>query len=139
LSRPNRPAGVTALSGFFAIGSIMALLAAASLLLPGSQLEALWRVNPRGRAALGGLGGWGALLMAMVSAACILACVGLWKGARWGYPWAVGLLVVNLLGDLLNGWLGSDRRTLVGVPIAGGILAYLARSKVREFFHAAPR
>jgi hypothetical protein len=34
---------------------------------------------------------------------------------------------VNLIGDLTNAFVRNDFRTLIGVPIAGAIIFYLAR------------
>ena len=61
----------------------------------------------------------------------------MWRGRRWGYWLAVGVLGTNLLGDLANGVLRHDWRTLIGVPIAGAMLIYLARRQVRRRFPAA--
>ena len=95
-----RPVGVTALSIFFWAGAFISLIAAVSLLFPGRILEPLWRLNPRAREGFAGIGGWAILLMGAVSAACAIAAAGLWRGAHWGYWFALVLLVINLIGDI---------------------------------------
>jgi hypothetical protein len=60
------------------------------------------------------------------------------RRARWGARLALGLLVVNLLGDLLNAAVGRDPRALVGIPIAGALILYLRTRRVREYFEGAP-
>jgi hypothetical protein len=128
----TRPIGITALSLFFIFGTIMSGLAAAMLLIPGSALEPLWRLNPHAREGFAAMGNWAMLLMAVVCVACAAAAIGLWRCARWGYWTALVILCVNLSGDTLNILVAHDWRTLVGLPIGGVMLAYLI-SKRRVF------
>src|SRR5471030_57247 len=130
----SRPFGVSALSAFFVFGATMSGLAAVSLALPGGLLEPMWRINPSGRAGLGALGMPAVVLMATVSLTCLAAAVGLWIGKRWGRRLAMTILVINAAGDLLNGWLAGDPRTLIGLPIAGAMLYYLGTPRARMFF-----
>jgi uncharacterized membrane protein (DUF2068 family) len=83
---------------------------------------------------LAAIGWWGVVLMGVVSAACLITAVGLWRGARWGYWLAVVGLIVNLLGDTVNIVVEGDYRAAVGIPVVAVILIYLARRRVREFF-----
>jgi hypothetical protein len=43
-------------------------------------------------------------------------------------------ITINLIGDVANTILGTDSRTIVGVPIAAAILWYLLSKRVRNFF-----
>jgi hypothetical protein len=52
---------------------------------------------------------------------------------------AVTILLLNATGDLLNGFFGSDPRTLIGLPVAGAMLYYLRTARVRAFFVAGRR
>jgi len=53
--------------------------------------------------------------------------------ARWGVSLALGILAVNLVGDLLNAFLRHDLRTLIGLPIGGAMIAYLLmRGRVED-------
>jgi hypothetical protein len=132
-----RPVGVTALSSFFWAGAIISFIAAVSLLFPGSLLEPMWRLNPRARQGFAGIGGWAILLMGVVSVACAIAAAGLWRGARWGYWFALVLLVINLIGDTTNVLLGTEPRAAVGIPIVLAILVFLLSRRVRKFFRKA--
>jgi hypothetical protein len=134
-TRP-RPGGISALSIFFAAGALISFTCAVALLFPGSFFEPMWRLNPRARVAFGSLGAWAIVLMITVCVACALASRGLWRGRRWGYRLAVGILVVDLLGDLTNVILGTEPRAAVGVPIVAVILWFLASARVRSFFRA---
>ena len=133
-SKGNRPAGDTALSCFFAVGAAIAATAMVSLLRPGGALEPMWRLNPRGREAFRVLGPWAVVLLGIVSAACALAAVGLWKGRPWGRRVASALMVFNLVGDAANATVGGDRRAAIGIPIAIAILWFLQSRRVRDFF-----
>ena len=131
----ERPPGITAMSLFFIFGTTMSGLAALSL-IPGSALEPIWRLNPRGHEGLRSLGSLGIVLMATVSLACLTAAAGLWRGRRWGQRTAAIILSVNAIADAVNGIIAGDRRTLIGLPIAAAMLWYLYTRKVRGFFAA---
>jgi uncharacterized membrane protein (DUF2068 family) len=97
----------------------------------------MWRLNPRGREGLAGIGGWAILLMSGVLVACAIAATGLWRGARWGYWFALILLVINLIGDVTNALLGTEPKAAIGIPIVLAILAFLLSRRVRKFFRVA--
>jgi hypothetical protein len=80
------------------------------------------------------MGIWAPVLLITVSAACGAASFGLWRGRRWGYRVAVGLLVFNLIGDIANVVLGTEPRAIVGIPIVALLLVYLFRPGVRRYF-----
>lgn len=94
----------------------------------------MWRLNPRGREGLGAIGVWGVILLFVVSIACAVAAVGLWRGLRWGYVTAVILLSVNLMGSILNVISMTEPRAAIGIPIVIAILVYLMRQRTRHFF-----
>jgi hypothetical protein len=125
----KRPAGITLLSFFFVFGAISSGLAAFILLLPGTPLDALWRLNPRAREGFAPLGFWALFLMSVVCVACARAALGLWNRRRWGYWTAISILGINLLSDIINAFALRDWRTLIGLPIAGFLIAYLLRKR----------
>jgi hypothetical protein len=131
---PTRPTGLTALSLFFACGAVVSLIAAVSLFFPHSFLEPIWRVNARGHENLISLGVWAIFLMLSVSALCLAAAIGLWRQSRWGHWFGVGLIGINLVGDIANALLGTEPRPIIGVPIAAAILLYLLSRKIRVYF-----
>jgi hypothetical protein len=116
--------GIKALALFFVFGSVMSGLAFFMLLFPDSPLEPLWRLNPKARQGFAGMGWWALLLMFVVCLGCSGAALGLWRRKRWGYWMALSILWVNVLADTINALL-VDQRTLVGIPIAGALIAYL--------------
>ena len=114
-------------------GALASGLAAISLAFPRGFLEPIWRVNPRGHEGLVALGPWAVVLMAMVCAACTWSAFGLWRGLRSGHVLAITMLAINAAGDATSG----DARTLIGLPIAAGLIIYLSMKRVRSFFDAS--
>ena len=118
----------------------MSGLAALSLLNAGGPLDVVWRINPDALEALTAMGlQWAVGLMAIVCLACSVSAVGLWK--RWflGYVLAIGILTVNLIGDTVTAILRSDPTTLIGLPIGGLFIWYLASPRIRTLFVRAHR
>jgi len=133
----QRSVGLDALGAFFAFGAGASGLSVVTLLWPGGPLDVVWRVNPDGHAALQRAGGWAVLLMLVVCAACAATARGLRARRRWGRTLAITMLALNLLSDLVNAAVLGDRRTLVGVPIAALLIAYLLASRTRAVFQRA--
>jgi uncharacterized membrane protein (DUF2068 family) len=124
-----RPAGVAFLSCFFLFGLLASGLAALMLLLPGTLLDVLWRFNPHSREGLLAIGNWAVLLMSTACLACAVAALGLWRLRRWGLWTATAILSINLIADTINALVLRDWRTLIGLPIAGLMIAYLMRHR----------
>jgi hypothetical protein len=106
----------------------MCLLTIVLLVFPGTRLDSLWHLNPDARVAFQSLGSWSILLMLAVGIGCALTAIGLWRGTLWGIRLGLAILVVNILGDLVNVIARHDYRSLIGLPIAGAMIFYLARS-----------
>jgi len=130
----NRSFGVDALGGFFAFGAVASGLSAVTLLWPGGPLDVLWRVNPDGHAGLLRAGGWAVLLMLVVCAVCATTAGGLWARRPWARTLAIAMLAVNGLSDLANAVVRGDLRTLIGIPIAALLIAYLLAPRTRAAF-----
>ena len=129
---PRPSYGLIALSGFFALGALIATTACIALLLPGRLWEPMWRLNPQAHPAFLRMGPWAIALMATVASTCALAAVGLWRRTRWGHRLALAILVVNLIGDATNALVRGDLRTLIGIPIGAALIAYLLSAAVRR-------
>jgi hypothetical protein len=134
VSEVTAPSGVRALVAFFVFGACMSGLSLASLWIPGSVLEVIWRVNPTARAALGQMGSWALVLMSALCVAFAFAAIGLYRRKRWGRLLAIAILSINMVGDAAAAIVRSDPQTLIGLPIAGLLIAYLMRSNVRNWF-----
>ena len=131
--RKTRPLGVTALTVLFLFGMAASFVSAVSLTFPGSFLEPIWRTNPHAREGFDRIGLWAIVFMSIVCIACGCAAIGLWRGLRWGYWLAVGMLLVNLAADVFNVITGIEPRSIVGVPIVLLLLGYLMRRRTRDY------
>jgi len=112
---------------FFVAGALICSLVMLALAFPGSILEIIWRLRPQVRDDLQEFGTWSIVLMAAVGAACGLSAFGLARGAEWGRQLAIGVLTVNLVGDMFNAAFRGDPRTLIGLPICGLMIWYLMK------------
>jgi len=107
----SRPTEVSSLSCFFVFGVLASALTILILLIPGTPMDVLWRLNPHAREGLVPLGRVATVLMVAVCLACVGAALGLWRLRRWGYWTAMAILGINLLGDATNALvLGTGER-----------------------------
>jgi len=128
------PIGLILLTSFFAFGATMAGTACGLLLFPAPDWDGVWRLNPEAHAAFQAMGSWASVLMFSVAMACAVAAIGLWNRARWGHRLAIAILSVNMIGDAGNAIVRHDLRTLIGVPIAIGLICYLLAEGTRKQF-----
>jgi uncharacterized membrane protein (DUF2068 family) len=119
-------------AAFFAFGAVMCLLTVTLLVFPGTKLDSLWNLNPDARVAFQSLGGRSIALMSVVGTGCTFAAIGLWRGTLWGIWLGLAILFINIIGDVVNVAARHHYRSLVGVPIAGAMIFYLARSTNRR-------
>ena len=110
----------------------MCLLTIVLLVFSGTKLDSLWNLNLDARVAFQSLGSWSVLLMSAVGTGCALTAIGLWRGTLWGIRLGLAILLVNIIGDLVNVVTRHDFRSLVGLPIAGAMIFYLARGATRH-------
>lgn len=130
----TRPGRITALSIFFAVGTIMSFTAAISLFFPKSFLQPIWKLNPHGLEAFHHIGIWAIVLLLVVSIFCGLTAFGLWYGKLWGFRIAIGMLIINLIGDIYNFASGTEPRAVIGIPIVGLILFFISKPEIKEYF-----
>lgn len=128
----GRSVGITFAQHFFAAGTLICFGVILGLAFPGSLLESIWRLKPEARVQFLQIGrGVSIGLMLIVGSACGLSAIGLSRNAEWGRRLALAVLVLNVIGDSLNALLQHDPRTLIGVPIAALMIAYLLRRSRR--------
>jgi len=119
---------------FFVFGAVMSAYAAITLLIPGTVLDALWTLNPRGHEALAHLGRWAAVPFCILSPALCLAAIGWFRRRRWGWVLGVTIIAINMAGDVGQVLFGEIWKGVIGVAIAGLLLVYLTRSALRGYF-----
>lgn len=113
----------------------MAAYAAITLGFPGTPLDALWVWNKRGHEGLVWLGKIAALPFVLLSIALACAAVGWFRRRRWGWILGVAIIGINMAGDLSQVVIGERWKGVVGVAVAGALLAYMVRPRVRKYFH----
>jgi hypothetical protein len=128
VSDKQRPIGTSLLAIFFAAGALMCLVTLLALAFPGTFLDAVWRLKPEALVQFQAIGrGTSIALMGIVGLVCGSAALGLARKKEWGRSLALGILVVNLIGDSLNAFLRHDPKTLIGLPIGGLMIWYLVK------------
>lgn len=129
----RRPLGVTLITVFLCICVLICAASVASLLLPGSWLEPMWRIKPDARSDFASMGVGGIALLVVVGIMCAVSAFGLSRRRRWGHRMAVVGLALNAASDAIRGFW--DPRALVGVLIVAAIIAYLLSADVRRWFN----
>ena len=125
-----RSVGRILLVFFFAFGALISLVVMLALVFPGSDLESRWRLKREAQTQFQTIGrGASAALMAIVATGCGFAAVGLARNTEWGRRLAIGILTINLIGDSLDALFMRDAKTLIGLPIGGLMILFLARTK----------
>lgn len=128
------PRGVRAFGAFLLIGGGIASLAGATLVLPGTTLDRVWDLNPRAYQELAPFGRSAGILFLTLGVTLFVAGFGWFRRRLWGWRLAVLIIAAQVAGDLINAFLGHFVEGGVGVVIAGALLFYLSRTKVRGLF-----
>ena len=119
---------------FLFFGALMATLAGTTLLWRGTALGRIWALNPAAYQQLAPLGDAVGILFLVLGAALAAAGGGWFRRRLWGWRLAVVLIATQVLGDLVNCARGNLLGGGVGVLIAGALLLFLLRPKVRATF-----
>jgi hypothetical protein len=119
---------------FFAMATVITAVAGISLLLPGSLLDAMWRIKPEEHEQLLSAGVPASLGFLGLSAIMAVTSIGSFLRRRWAWWLAMMIFVVNGLGDAIRGALGAAVEGVVGVSAVALILFWLTRPNVRATF-----
>lgn len=98
------------------------------------MLEVVWKLYPARRSLLMPYRMWlgpGFLILAIVM---VSASVGCFRRRIWGWWLAITIFVINGLSDAGQILVGHFLEGGIGVAVAGAILFYLSRPKVRGTF-----
>jgi hypothetical protein len=128
------PNGIIAVGIFLFFAAIMASLAGTTLIWRGTTLDRLWSLNPRAHKELAPHGRAAGIPFVFLGVTLAVAGVGWFKRRLWGWRLAVSISAVQVLGDLVNVFVGDLVRGGVGLIIAGVLLMYLLRTEVRPVF-----
>jgi len=127
---------LTAIGVFLFLGAVMASLAGTTLIWRGTLLDQMWVLNRPAYRQLASLDETVGVPFLVLSAALAVSGVGWFTRRTWGWRLAVFLIATQVLGDLINIFMGHFVRGAVGVTIASALLLYLLRPGVRDAFAA---
>ena len=130
MMKRNRPVDVTALSLFFAFSAVMCAAAAAMIYSSGA-LQSSWRLVP----AIATLGAQAVSWLSLVSIACCVAALGLWRISYWGFLAASVLLVMTLIAHFWRAVITADWARLSIILALGIVVAFYLRSREGLFAH----
>jgi hypothetical protein len=123
--------GLTAIGVFLFFGAIMALLAGTTLIWRGTALDQMWALNAAAYKQLMPFGRTVGVLFLILSLALAIGGFGWFRRSFWGWALAVVVIATQLLGDLVNIFMGHFLRGGLGAAIAGALLFYLLLPAVR--------
>jgi hypothetical protein len=133
-SRVRRPATPVVAGVFFAIATGITAATGISLLLPGSVLDAMWRVKPEEHEQLLSAGVPASVGFFGLSAIMAITSIGTFLRQRWGWRLAIIVFMINGIGDSIRAALGAAVEGVVGVSAVALILFWLTRPNVRATF-----
>lgn len=122
---------------FLCFGAAMAALAGTTLVWRGTALDQMWMLNPRAYKELAPFGKVVGIAFLFLSALLATAAIGWLQRRVWGWWLAVIVIATQILGNLMNIFLGRIVEGGIGFTIAGLLLLYLLRAKVRAVFERA--
>ncbi len=128
------PKGIIAVGIFLFFAAIMASLAGTTLVWRGTTLDRLWTLNPRAYKELAPHGKAAGIPFVFLGVTLVVAGMGWFKRRLWGWRLAVSIIAVQVLGDLVNAFMGDLVRGGVGFVIGGALLVYLLRPQVKCAF-----
>ncbi|HUJ82968.1 MAG TPA: hypothetical protein VLW83_13860 [Candidatus Acidoferrales bacterium] len=130
------PRGFTALGVFCFFGASMALLAAVTLLFPGTPLDRAWKLNPRAYRELSPLGATVGVPFLLLAVCMLFTGVGWLRRRPWAWWLAAVGLAIQVCANVVNLFLGRFVEGITGVTIAGALFLYIVSSKVRAVFRS---
>src|ERR1700758_1066184 len=123
---PARPKPVTVVASFLSAATVIALFVGANLLFPSRLLDRIWELNPAGAAAFRTLGRFSGVLLLVLSLALLAGSIGLWRGRRWAWWFALILFSVDISGNVAGYFLTGDcLRSAAGAAISTAFLVIL--------------
>jgi hypothetical protein len=131
---PRRPLGFTAIGVFFFFGFVMASLAGTTLVHSGTVLDKMWKLNPVAHEQLMPLAPTVGFAFLLLAWALLFAGIGWLKRRRWGWILGTAIIAINLCGDVFNASRGEWLKGSFGILVAGLLLYYMTRLRVRRYF-----
>lgn len=134
----STPLGLKAVGCFLCFGVVMAALAGTTLLWPGTPLDKLWTLNPEAHVQLAALSRAIGVPFLFLSFLLAAAAIGWFRHRLWAWRLAAGIIALQVAGSLINAGRGELAKGSVGTLLAGALLFYLTRPRIRAAFRKAP-
>ena len=112
----------------------MALLAGVTLIWRGTILDRMWAINAPAYRQLAPFGKTVGIPLLLLGATMAVDGTAWFRHRLWGWRLVVAIIATQVLGDLVNAFMGDFLKGGVGFVIAGLLLVYLLRPEVRAAF-----
>ena len=126
--------GITAMGIFLFFGATMASLAGATLIWRGTIIDHMWAINASAYRQLAPFGKTVGIPLLLLGATMAVAGTAWFKRRLWAWRLAVAIITTEVLGNIVNAFMGDLLRGGVGFVVAGLLLVYLLRPEVRAAF-----
>jgi hypothetical protein len=100
----------------------------------GTTLDHIWVLNLRSYRQLAPLGAKAGIPLLAVAAALAAAGIGWFRRRGWAWRLAIAIFITQILGDLVNLFLGRLAEAAIGLAAAGAHLFYVLRPAIRAVF-----
>src|SRR4030095_3697936 len=119
------PHGITGVGIFLLFGTAIAFLAGITLVWPGTALDHARALNPRAHRQLVPLGWMIGIPFLLLGAILLAAALGWFRRALWGWRLAVALIAAQVIGNIVNLFLGHIAGGGTGFVVPPALLRYL--------------
>ncbi|UPT65270.1 MAG: hypothetical protein M0D57_11920 [Sphingobacteriales bacterium JAD_PAG50586_3] len=109
-------------------------MAAITLLWPGSVLDRMWETTPDSYGEMAPYRVTIGILFLVLSQVFVITTRGWFKQRKWGWLCVIGIFAANATGDLMRLFSGDFTGGLLGLCIAGFIIFYLTRPRIKGLF-----
>jgi hypothetical protein len=131
----SKPIGFYLTGIFLSLAALLLLVAGITLVWPGTPLDAIWAVNEKSHVELTAYALWIGILFLILSQVFVLTARGWFKQRKWGWLCTIGIFAANLAGDVVRLVSGDFGGGLMGIAIAGLIIFYLTRPRIKGLFN----
>lgn len=133
MTKRNRPADITVLSFLFMLGAVVSAICCAGLLLPADEPHPYLRSLP----ALVIMGTEAISWMVFVGIACVVAALGLWRCAYWGFLTATVVSVLFIAAHFMRALFTNQWWDLLLILSIGALIMWYLRRRAPFFGHQA--
>jgi hypothetical protein len=105
--RTKSPQGIIAVGIFLFFGASMASLARTTRVCQGTILDRVWATNAPAYGRLAPFGKTVGIPFLLLGATLAVAGAGWFKRRVWGWRLAVAIIAIQVLGDLVNAFMGD--------------------------------